>query len=117
MVRRRAGWTSLGCILVMVIVGALGYFAFTIGRVYWRYYQYKDAMAQEGKFASHNDDSVIVAHLRARADSLGLPEAAKRVHIRRRPGVIYIWSEYYETVELPGFVKDIEFVPEIEKPL
>jgi hypothetical protein len=59
---------------------------------------------------------VIVAHLRAKADSLGLPEAAQRIHIRRTQSkTIFIWSDYIETVEFPGFVRDIEFAAHVER--
>jgi hypothetical protein len=58
-------------------------------------------MRQEVRFASHNSDQVILRHLRAQADSLGLPEAAGEVTLQRSGRHIEIESEYYEHIELP----------------
>ena len=84
------------------------------GRVYLRYFKYKDAMRQEVRFASHNSDQVILRHLRAQADSLGLPEAAGEVTLQRDGRHIEIESEYYEHIELPGYVREVRFNPHAE---
>jgi hypothetical protein len=74
-------------------------------------------MAQEARFAERNDDEVIVNRLRAKADSLELPEAAKNIHVRRLRGQIYIWSEYVDTISLPGLVRGVGFRPATEREL
>ena len=48
-------------------------------------------MEQEARFAAHNPNEVILRHLRAQADSLGLPESAKKIQIRRKRNQIWIW--------------------------
>jgi hypothetical protein len=112
----RRGGSRLGCLVVLLLAAAGGYFAFNIGRVYLRYYEFQDAMAQQARFAAHTTDDSIVQRLRAAADSLGLPEGARRVHVRRtRNSVIFIWADYTEVVELPGFVRDIDFSPHVER--
>ena len=65
MVRPRRGSSSLGCLFILLLLSAAGYFAVNVGEVYFRFYQYKDAMRQEVRFASHNSDQVILRHLRA----------------------------------------------------
>jgi hypothetical protein len=116
MVRRTPrGRSSYGCLLTLAVIGAAVYFALNAGRVYLRYFEYQDAMAQEARFAASKDDDVIVGRLRAKADSLGLPEAAKRIHIRRQHRQVFIWSDYVETIELPGFVRDVDFTPHVER--
>ncbi|MEO8880938.1 MAG: hypothetical protein ABI446_11140 [Gemmatimonadaceae bacterium] len=116
MVRRsRSGKSSYGCLIFVLLVGATLYFGFNIGNAYFRAYQFQDAMTQESRFAARNGNEVIIAHLRAQADSLGLPEGAKKIQIRRKPNQIWIWSEYIETVELPWMVKDIDFNPHVER--
>jgi hypothetical protein len=116
MVRRSwSGKSSLGCLVFILFVGATLYFGFNIGNVYWRAYQFQDAMTQESRFAARNGNEVIVAHLRAQADSLGLPEGAKKIQIRRKPNQIWIWSEYIETVELPWKLQEINFNPNVER--
>lgn len=116
MVRRPTiGKSSLGCLVFALFVGAVLYFGVNIGNVFWREYQFQDAMNTEARFAAHNGNEIIVAHLRAQADSLGLPEGAKKIQIRRKPNQIWIWSDYIETVELPWMVKEISFEPHVER--
>lgn len=113
--RSRPGRSSYGCLLAILLIGATAYFGFNIGNVYWRAYQYQDAMTQESRFAARNSNETIIAHLRAQADSLGLPDGAQRIQIRRKPNQIWIWSEYIETVELPWKLQEIEFNPHVER--
>jgi hypothetical protein len=54
---------------------------------------------------------VIKRRIALYADSLGLPEAAHNVTVRRGRGTIYIFSDYYVHLELPGFVKEIHLSP------
>ena len=116
MVRRSlSGKSSYGCLVFILLLGATLYFGFNIGNVYWRAYQFQDAMTQESRFAARNPNEVIIAHLRAQADSLGLPEGAKTIQIRRKPNQIWIWCDYIETVELPWMVKEIDFNPHVER--
>jgi hypothetical protein len=107
----RRGITSLGCLFSILVVAAIVYFGVTIGEHYFRFYQYQDSIRQEVRFAAHNNDSQITKHLRERADSLGLPEAAGEVTIQRDGRHIEIESEYYEHIELPMFVREVRFNP------
>ena len=109
MVTIRAGITSLGCLLTLLILAAIGYFGIGVGEHYMQFYQYQDAMRQEVKFAAHNSDALILRHLRERADSLGLPESAGEVTLQRDGRHIEIESEYYVHLELPLYVKEVRF--------
>ncbi len=111
MVRARSGVGTVGCLFSIFLVLAIGYFAMNIGRPFWRYYQFKDRMQQEVRFASKRSDITIQRRLRDFADSLQLPTNATKVKVRRRTGTIEIWAEYYELVELPGLVKEFYFEP------
>ena len=111
MVRARRGKGSLGCLVMLLIVAAVGYFGVNAGEVYFRFYQYQDAMKQEVRFAAHNSDAVILRHLRAQVDSLGLPEAAGEVNLQREGRHIEVESEYYEHIELPLTVREVHFNP------
>jgi hypothetical protein len=114
MVRARRGSSSLGCLFALLLLSAAGYFGVNVGEVYFRFYQYKDAMRQEVRFAAHNSDAVILRHLRAQADSLGLPEAAGEVTLQRDGRHIEMESEYYVHIELPMMVREIRFNPHAE---
>ncbi len=111
MVNRRAGKGTLGCLLSLLVVATVTYFAYNIGQTYWNYLQFQDRMKQEARFAQHRSDATIQRRLKGYADSLGLPEAAQTVHVRRRRGTIEIWAEYYENVELPLMVREFYFHP------
>lgn len=114
MVSSRAGRSTLGCLIPLLIVAAIGYFGVNVGEVYFRFYQYQDAMRQEVRFAAHNNDASIVRHLQVQADSLGLPEAAGVVTLQRDGRHIAMESEYYEHIELPLMVREVHFNPHAE---
>jgi len=114
LVTRTRGASSLGCLFTLLIVAAIVYFGINIGRVYWRYYEYVDDMHQEARFAAQRTNDQILVHLKASADSLGLPEAAGQVSIRRSDHAISLEAEYYENVELPMYVKELHFHPHAE---
>jgi hypothetical protein len=110
----RRGRSSLGCLLVLLLVAAALYFGINIGEVYWRFYEYQDAMRQEVRFAAQIPDDRMKLHLSALADSLGLPEEATDVTIDRSKTDISVSAEYSEQVELPLFVRQIRFKPHAE---
>jgi hypothetical protein len=112
MVRARAGASRLGCLVGLLLVVTVCYFGFNIGEVYFRSYRFKDAMAQEARFADTRDDATIRSRLMAVADSLGLPDEAGRVRIQREASRITISSVYSEHVELPLFVREFRFAPQ-----
>lgn len=114
MVRARRGVTKLGCLLGLLIVVALGYFVVQAGEVYLRFYQYQDAMRQRVRFAGRKTNQQIIRELRAKADSLGLPEGAYGVRVRRVGRYIAIEAEYYDTMEFPGFVREVYLNPHAE---
>jgi hypothetical protein len=114
MVIRRSGRSSLGCLFTLLVIAAVAYFGVNVGEAYMRFYQFQDAMRQEVRFASQNSDAVILRHLSAEADSLGLPEAAADVTIRRDGRRIEMGSEYYMHVELPLTVREVHFAPHAE---
>ena len=114
MVRPRSGTSSLGCLFTLLLLSAGVYFGVNVGEVYFRFFQYQDSMRQEVRFAAHNSDQVILRRLQARADSLGLPEAAGVVTLQRSGRHIEIESEYYEHIELPMLVREVRFNPHAE---
>jgi hypothetical protein len=110
------GRSTLGCLVALLIVTASLYFGIQAGELYWKYYRFQDAMQQEARFAQMRTDQAIVRRLVSAADSLGLPDAARRVQIQRDQATrrIYIAAAYSERVELPGFVRTIHFTPRAE---
>ena len=111
MVSSRAGITKLGCLFIVLVLAAVGYFTINVGGVYMRYLKFKDAMAQEIRFRGELSDESIRERLRHVADSLGLPEEAGRLTLTRERRVLTITSRYQETIDLPGFRREIQFEP------
>jgi hypothetical protein len=112
-VRERRGAGRLGCLFILLIIAGVGYFGVGIGETYLRFYRYRDAMAQQARFAATRSDATITSHLANVADSLGLPSAARRVQILRTDRGVQIEARYFESVELPGTVRQIEFHPRV----
>ena len=100
MVNRR-GESRLGCLIVLLAVALGAYIAIDFGEAYFRFYQFKDAMGQEARFATTKTDDQITARLSALADSLQLPPGAELISIERSPSVITISSDYDEVIQLP----------------
>ena len=109
--RSRRGAGTLGCLFAIFVVIALGYFGYNAGRPFVDNYRYQDRMTQEARFAAKRSDLTIQRRLKDYADSLGLPETAQKIGVRRRSGTIEIWADYYVNIEFPGFVREVHFQP------
>ena len=114
MVTRRLGRTKFGCLVTLLLAVTAIYFAINVGEPYVRYYRFLDGMKQEARFSARFTDEDIQRRLAALADSLGLPEAAGKVRVRRASNRISLSSTYYERVEMPLIVRDILFSPQAE---
>ena len=112
--RTRHGRGQIGCMILVLILAAAGYFSLGVGQVYWNYFQYRDRMQQEARFAGSRTDGVIKRRIALYADSLGLPEGAKKVSVRRVQHHITIWAEYYENLVLPFYSKELLLSPRAE---
>jgi hypothetical protein len=115
MVIRRRGASTLGCLFSMLVLVALIYFGVNVGAPYFRYYQFRDAMQQEARFANRKPDAQIIATLRLKADSLALPARAHTINVRRTASRITIWTEYGETIDFPFVTRDVTFRPVVER--
>ena len=114
MVTIRRGASSLGCLFKLLVLAAIIYFGLKIGEVYWRYYEYRNVMTEEARFAGHLTDEQIRLRLMLSADSLGLPSEASLVTVDRTPNHIAIAADYVEVVEFPLHVRHISFSPRAE---
>ena len=112
----RRGASKLGCLVMLLLVSAVGYFGVNVGRHLLKYYELKEAMRAEARYAASRSDVVIKRRLSSLVDSLGLPESARNIQVRRGDHTIWIWTEYYVHIEFPGFVKEIDFLPQAQGP-
>lgn len=111
MVKHRRGAARIGCLLMLLVVTAIGYFGFNVGEVYFNFYRYQDRMKSEVRFAAQNSDATIQRGIAAYADSLGLPDPASKVVVRRGEHDIFVYANYTAHIELPGFVREVHFNP------
>jgi hypothetical protein len=114
LVTSRRGAGSIGCLFSLLVVAVIVYFGVNIGEVYWRFYEFQDDMKQEVRFASHSESKTILMRLRARADSLDLPEDARAITIKRSATEISVEAEYTEKIELPMYAREVVFKPHAE---
>lgn len=114
MVSTHSGRASLGCLFLLLVLSAALYFGVNIGEVYWRAYEFQDAMKQEVRFARRVPNERITTDLQALADSLGLPDEAGAVRVTRVRGTIAVEADYDEHVEFPMFARVIHFHPRVE---
>jgi hypothetical protein len=97
----RRGESRLGCLIVLLLLAVVAYVAVDFGEAYFRFYQFKDAMGQEARFATDKTDEQINSRLTALADTLELPPGAEVISIQRTPTTITISSDYDEVIKLP----------------
>jgi hypothetical protein len=104
-------------LFLLLLVAAAMYFGVNIGEAYWRFYEFRDAMRQEVRFARQIPDERIKLHLSALADSLGLPEEATDITVERTRTDISVSATYSERVQFPFFAREIRFTPRASGPL
>jgi hypothetical protein len=115
MVKRR-GLVVTGCLVYLALIAIAIYIGSPVATAYFRYYRFRDAMGQEAKYAFQRTDTDIQLRLRLFADSLGLPEQARYVDIRRGSNRMRISSEYVEEISIPVIGKRaIGFHPAAEE--
>lgn len=115
--RARRGGGAIGCLVPLLIVTIIGYFAAHASDAALRYYRFRDAMQQEARFAhrpTRTDDRIKV-RLRSLADSLEVPEGGRRINVRRTEQRIRISADYSETIDFLIFSKRFDLHPMVER--
>lgn len=114
MVTGRAGKVRWGCLVSLALLAAAIYYGVPIARTYLDYYQMKDEMNVQARFAVNINDDAIRRRLQAKAEELGLPAEAGRITIRRRPRPreIVITTTWPDTLRLPFYQIPITLRPE-----
>lgn len=111
----RRGGAALGCLLPLLVITIIGYFAVHASDAGFSYYRLRDAMEQEARFSHRKTDEQIKTRLRSFVDSLGMPTAARRINVRRTEARITISADYVEIIDFPFFSKAIDFHPKAER--
>ena len=108
----------MGCLIPLLIVTIIGYFAAHASDAALRYYRCRDAMQQEARFAHRptRTDDRIKARLRSMADSLEVPVTGRRIDVSRTERRIRISANYSETIDFLIFSKRFDLHPTVERP-
>jgi hypothetical protein len=107
----RSGRSSLGCLLSLLLVAVAVYVGVNLFEVYWRYFEFRDAMRQEVRFGAQITDEKMKVHLAALADSMGLPDEAGHVTVVRTGQTVSVSADYVERVVFPMYSRTIHFRP------
>lgn len=115
--RDRRGGGAMGCLIPLLVLSIIGYFAAHASDAALRYYRFRDAMQQEARFANRptRTDDQIKARLRLVADSLEVPMGSRRVDVRRMADRIRISANYSETIDFLIFSKRVDLHPMVER--
>lgn len=113
----RRGGAVAGCLVWAVLLVAAAYTASEIGAPYYRFYRYDDAASQEARYATIRTDSAMRLALWATADSLGLPEDAYHLNIRRGTNRVHISAAYDDWWAVPGYRRAVHFTLDESAPL
>lgn len=113
----RRGGALAGCLVWAVFLVAAVYGASEIGAPYYRYYRYDDMATQQVHFATIRTDSAMRLALWATADSLGLPDSAYDVNIRRTANRVDISAAYDDWWAVPGYRRQVHFQVDESAPL
>lgn len=107
----------MGCLVPLLIVTIIGYFAAHASDAALRYYRFRDAMQQEARFAHRptRTDDRIKTRLRSLADSLVVPVEGRQIDVRRTEQRIRISADYSETIDFLIFSKRLDLHPMVER--
>ncbi len=116
MVSRR-GASSSGCLGWILFIAVVAYAGVRIGAPYMRYYQFRDDVDQQVRYATFRNDDGIRKEIWSAADSLGLPEQAYHVTVERAPSAIRIFGSYDDSWQLLRYRREVHFIVDEEGPL
>lgn len=116
--RGQRGEGQAGCIVSLLILLAVGLFAYKIIPPKLKAAEMRQFVIDEGKSAGlRKGDKHIRSNIMEKAADLEIAVAPKDLKIRRTRGKIYIELEYVIPVEFPGYTHNYSFHHETANPL
>jgi hypothetical protein len=105
----RTGTTTLGCLTWLLVLVAAVYVGIHVSEPYFRYYQYRDAIVQEARFANLRSDDAVRQNIWSNADSLSMPEGAYHLQIVRKARAIRIRTSYEDSWTISSYTRPVHF--------
>jgi hypothetical protein len=117
--RGRRGTSSTGCLVWLVVFGALVYYGVHVAEVYIKYYRLQDAMESQARLAPSLTDDVIRRRLLQESSAILDADRPLRFIISRggRPPRIVIETQYVDSLALPLLHRRITLKPRAQAPL
>lgn len=114
---RERGAGPVGCLLRLILLGAVIYVGFQFAAPQVQAWRFEDAMKAQAEAAEVNSDAEIRAALLRTAHELGVPLDTRALHITRARGRIEITAEWTRDVVLPKYRRVLHFHRSISAPV
>ncbi len=117
--RHRGGRVPIKFLVTVAVIATVAFYGIGAMRGYIKFYQMRDEMRVQARFAGNQTDVDMRRKLRAKATELGLPADAQRITIRRqgRPRMVIITATWPDTIAIPFYGIPIIYRPEARAPL
>lgn len=105
---------TLKALIVFGCIGAAFYVAFLVAPVYWNYYQFQDAIAEEARINSYTPKSEIDMRdtVWKKAQQLDIPLGKpEEIKVQRAGSNVAISTEYIVHIDIPVHPFDLKFAP------
>jgi hypothetical protein len=97
-------------LISLAIFLGIAYATVSVGAVYIRYQQFKDAVRETALFAGNKTDEQLTARVMELAQRDNVPLDPEYVHIERVADRVTITASYVETIKvLPGYQRQWQF--------
>jgi hypothetical protein len=118
-VRDRSGKLPVKFLITLAVLAGVVYYGIGVVRSYAKFYQLKDEVRVQARFAGNLTDEDIRRRLRTRATELQLPAEAQRVTVQRRgrPREVVVTVSWPDTINLPFYRWTHTYRVEVRAPL
>ncbi len=105
---------TLKALIVFGIIGAAVYVTYLVAPVYWNYYQFQDAIAEEARINSYTPKSETDMRdaVWKKAQQLDIPLGKpEEIRVQRAGTTVMITTEYTVHIDVPVHPFDLKFTP------
>ena len=115
--RSISGAGRLGCLIWLLLLGAVVLVLSKVVPVKMRTSQFFDAMEEQAQFGSIKGDKSIQNELFQKAQDLQLPLKKEDILVHRDGSNVYVEAHYKITIEFPGYTYVWQENPKVIRPL
>jgi len=105
---------TIKVLIVFAVIGSAFYLAYLVTPVYWNFYQFQDAIADEARINSYTPKSEIDMRdaVWKKAQQLDIPlTKPEDIHVQRAGSSVMISTEYTVHFDVPVHPFDLKFAP------